>query len=463
MRWLRRLERRPPIEVSADLDALALAWVAWAHQEEVRKLIRNGRLRPLLPFCSPQTGPWGPLWCVRGGGRGLPTEDGPGVPLLSRSTVLGEAIVRWAHHQNHEGVDATVGRARRCAWVLRAADIARRIISSCYTCRLLKRQVAQQVMASLPLERRRPAAPFEYVATDIFGPFAVRDVVQRRVSRDVFGILFVCRVSTAVHLESIEDLTAASVVMAVRRFLAIRGAPKSIMSDPGTQLVAAAGTTKLWKAPEIAGVATDARIRWEFIPAGSQHRNGLAERFVGMCKRTLTMALNGVKCTKGELDTLLAETAMVINGRPLRVSSSAPDVVQAVTPNDLILGHTGQPAPINDYEQERWVPARLRFMGEVTRRFWGQWTVRVLPNIMRAQKWHQSHPNVGVGDVVLILYDSRVTQQYKLGRVVAADPDDDGKVRTVTVQYCKLGGAGGKHEVRRSVHTVVPIVPIDEQ
>ena len=74
----------------------------------------------------------------------------------------------------------------------------------------------------------------------------------------------------------------------MRRFFAIRGYPKSIVSDNGTQLVEA--VTELRKAikgldaKKLREFSAERGIEWRFITPGAPHHNGCAEALVKSVK-----------------------------------------------------------------------------------------------------------------------------------------------------------------------------------
>ena len=81
----------------------------------------------------------------------------------------------------------------------------------------------KQQMGSLPIERTTPAPPFNFTMVDLFGPYQVRGEVQKRVSGKVWGVLFVDMVSRAVHIEVMCGYDTDSFLMALRRFVSVRG------------------------------------------------------------------------------------------------------------------------------------------------------------------------------------------------------------------------------------------------
>ena len=133
-----------------------------------------------------------------------------------------------------------------------------------------------------------------------------------------------------------------------------------MVSDRGSQLVRAGMVLAEkekpgnWKWEDV--VRKNATTNWEFVPVGSQHRNGLSESMVKILKKSLHHALcPGTVLRYSELVTLLAKVAYAINSRPLGLSSTSQDSQQEdflspVTPNQLLLGTTDDDAPPMDYD-----------------------------------------------------------------------------------------------------------------
>ncbi|XP_066911613.1 uncharacterized protein [Clytia hemisphaerica] len=98
-------------------------------------------------------------------------------------------------------------------------------------------------MADLPKERLSVGShAFENVGVDYFGPINVKQ--GRRTRRTAgtakrYGALFTCMTTRALHLELAGDLSTDSFILALRRFRARRGNPKTIRSDNGTNFVGA--------------------------------------------------------------------------------------------------------------------------------------------------------------------------------------------------------------------------------
>ena len=91
-------------------------------------------------------------------------------------------------------------------------------------------------MADLPKDRTGPVPPFTYSAVDYFSPFFIKEG-RKEVKR--YGVLFTCKSSRAVHIETSTTLETDSYINALRHFLAERGPVRQIRSDRGTNFVGA--------------------------------------------------------------------------------------------------------------------------------------------------------------------------------------------------------------------------------
>jgi len=82
-------------------------------------------------------------------------------------------------------------------------------------------------MKDLHPVRTGPAAPFEYTTLDLFGPYIIRDVVRWRTKK-VWGVVFSCMASRAIHADLVEDLSTEGFLKTYQRFTAHMGHPKSL-------------------------------------------------------------------------------------------------------------------------------------------------------------------------------------------------------------------------------------------
>lgn len=144
-------------------------------------------------------------------------EDYKGVPLLPFHAWISTLLAREAHSERHDGVAGTLLRMRKKALITKGRIIARKVVDKCVVCRKTKARTCQQIMGGLPKERSSPAAPFQFTSVDLFGPYHVKDDVKRRRSTKVWGVLFCCMASQAIHVELASALTTESFLLAYQR------------------------------------------------------------------------------------------------------------------------------------------------------------------------------------------------------------------------------------------------------
>ena len=145
-----------------------------------------------------------------------------------------------------------------------------------------------QLMADLPSERLQEGAPFTHIGIDVFGNFYMHDgKTTRRTkgTRKIYVLLINCLASRAVHLEPLESMDTTSLMLALRRFFAVRGRCRSILSDHGSNFLGALsqldGFATLQAEVEAKG------ITWRFNPVGASHYGGAYERKIGSVRRVM--------------------------------------------------------------------------------------------------------------------------------------------------------------------------------
>ncbi len=226
--------------------------------------------------------------------------------------------------------------------------MAKKVVDSCVTCRKARAIKCQQIMSDLPPERTNAARPFEFATLDLFGPYEVKDGVRKKVRLKVWGIIFCCMASRAMHADVVSDQSAEGFLLAYQRFTALRGYPSKLWSDPGRNFVGAKPALKelyqlldqINKSElENEAVKNGTEWSWKIHPADSPHRNGAAEAAVHVVKRALLNLGGNGSFTWGEFQTFLYMAANLANERPIDArTQSREDCIQYISPNSLLLG-----------------------------------------------------------------------------------------------------------------------------
>ena len=87
----------------------------------------------------------------------------------------------------------------------------------------------------------------------------------------MYGVIFNCLSTRAVHVDLAADYSTDKFLMVLRRFVSIRGYPSKLYSDNGPQLVAAneelTNIVKGWNQKELQQFGVMEGFKWEFTPA----------------------------------------------------------------------------------------------------------------------------------------------------------------------------------------------------
>lgn len=431
----------------------------------------TGRFRKLAPIKGEDG-----IWRVGSRMRNLVpfTIDATLPKILPRTHKLTQLIMRDCHNFCHAGQDGTLCRFRAQGyWAVKAGCLAKKTKSDCIPCRKMDRIKLFQPLGEFTLERLKEPVAWGYCQLDLFGPFSCRGDVNPRTTKKIWGIIIEDSNSGAVHLDIVQDYSANSVIMSLRRFGSLRGWPGIICSDPGSQLESAGGKLDTWWASmgdTLRTLGSEKNFKWEISPPDSPWRQGKAERRIAIVKRLLRRAVGDSRVTPIELQTILMEIANICNERPIGLSKPREDGSYVlITPNQLLMGRSNSILPDDsNLVSELPVTSRYRLVHHVTTSFWKMWCSHVSPGLVVRQKWHTKSRNLQIGDLVMICEDSKVKAKYKLAVVDEVKLSEDDVVRSATVRYVTIrktpqGVDKVTHmRVTRSVQRLALIMPVEE-
>ena len=130
------------------------------------------------------------------------------------------------------------------------------------------------------------------------------------------------------------------------------------------------------------------------------------------------------------------EAESIVNGRPLTVDHlNSPDNPTPLTPNDLLTMKTKivLPPPSIFVKEDLYCTKRWRRAQFLANQFWSRWRKEYVQSLQITNKWTTPHKNLGVNDIVIIKDQNTPRNQWKLGKITEAHPDNDGLVRKVKV------------------------------
>lgn len=342
----------------------------------------------------------------------------------------------------HPGQAALINFIRQRYWLLNARSTVRQVTRKCVKCFRVNPQASAQLMGNLPRARIVPSPPFAVTGVDYAGPFLVRQGTYRPKLVKAYVAVYVCMTTKAIHLEIVSDLTSDAFLASLRRFISRRGLVQQLHSDNATNFKGANHEMHrlycLFKdqqaLDQLHQYCEPREIEWHFIPPDAPEFGGLWEAAVKSAKLHLKRILGNAKLTFEEFATLLTEIEAVLNSRPLFSISTDPEDVQVITPAHYLIGRplTAPAEPsletIKVSRLSRW--QHLQLMRE---QFWRTWSKDYLNSLQPRKKNRRMMPNLRSGMIVLVHDKTLPPLKWKMGRISAVYPDEEGLVRVVDV------------------------------
>ena len=410
----------------------------------------NIRKQPVQSMASLQPYKKNGIWVTRGRfGKALKRVLGPdSLPILGPTSRLSQLFIIYSHNQNHMGGGDALFRSRSLAWIVRGRTQSDKVAKNCLKCVRKMKTMMEQQMGDLPVERTNfPDKPWSSTSLDLLGSYEVRAMNNQRSKRKCYPVVCCCMVTGALHVELAHDYGTDAFLCAYSSFVALRSRPAMIYTDQGTQLIKASTYVtedpSTWDWAAVTKVEAQQGTKWRFCPPGAQFRNGLAEARVKALKHTMELLMfSGASSLNfNEFRCLLTRAANIINDRPLGVRHHGLGVdgeLLPITPNLLLLGKNSSsaPDPIQPFDDtEDQFTKRAAFINKLEETWWQLWYVQVFYSLFPLPKWKLRKDNLVIGDIVLVAWESKLGKgQYRMARVVRADQDDKGLVRTATVE-----------------------------
>ena len=400
-----------------------------------QSVAKSSSVKNLSPFIDEEG-------LVRVGGRlrnAMISRDSKNPYLVPHSHPIAKLIARDFHDVAHLGTEWVVSLVRRRYWITRVRNVVKSVARNCFKCKRLFASPSSQFMADLPLERIEIGKPpFVEVGLDCFGPILIK---QGRSQVKRYGCIFTCLACRAVHLEVLSGMDTDSFLNGLKRFIARRGQPQTIICDNGTNFVG--GRSELAKSMKSVDVqriekyALIKDIEWKFNPPYASHMGGIWERLIRTVRKVLAGLLDvnlSSRMSDDMLQTLLCEIESILNGRPLtKVSSDVLDD-RALTPNHLILLREHVAVPTGQFCEADLYRKKWRAVQHLADQFWRRWLREYVPELQRRCKWLDKNRNFKIGDLVLICDEQTPRCVWPMGIVEQVMTSNDGFVRSAKIR-----------------------------
>ena len=350
--------------------------------------------------------------------------------ILDASSPLAKLLIKHFHEcilMHIGGVNHLLSLLSKNYYILGARREIKNYLKGCVSCQKADPHPNRQVMAPLPdfrVPKEKLTAPFLSTGIDCAGPF-------RCASRKVWVVVFTCCEYRAVHFELISSMSTEAFLMAFQRFISIRGLPKSVISDNGTNFVGASNVLKdLIRKVDCDTIKSKfSEVDWHFTTPHCPHSGGVFERMVKSMKQALHKIIGGSLNPSIEFFmTALAEAADVINSRPLTVVDTDVNDITPITPNHFLRMWA---MPKLEVCPSVWFDKTYSKLGRVLSDLKRQFALEVVQKLHAYPKdWRRELEDFKVGDVVVLIEANHVGS-WPLARIIKTYPGPDGHVRHV--------------------------------
>jgi transposase InsO family protein len=372
-------------------------------------------------------------------------EDTKRPIILPKNCEIVDKFVQYLHEiEGHSGPEHILSVVRQKFRLIQGRRQIRRILHKCLKRGCVKPTPLTQQMAPLPSERTNDQAAFRHTAVDLFGPLFAKhwcqfDKCPHPPQTKVYGALFTCFHSRAVHLELIRDQGTEEFMAAFRSFVGRRGTPNTMYSDNAKNFKSACKEIRSlyrsinWSKVKETGLIN--KIDWQFSTERAPWTNAICERMVRSVKAPLRIILGSANLTYRQLSVILTEVEGIVNNRPLSLVTDHPDDLIPITPAELIIGRKMNQLPDPNIQHNETNIVHLWRKRQATlNSFWKRWRNDYLLAQDVRKKWRTpSHENL-VNKLVLIRDDNMARNEWKFGKITDTVKSKDGLIRTVVVK-----------------------------
>ena len=386
-------------------------------------------------------------------------------------------LYMWAAHKStHSYPKITLARSRTYAWIRKGYSLAKRVVKSCAWCILQLKLRVEQRLGDVQFERLQVGLPpWTNVAIDLGAPITVEGVVNKRSSMKCWPLLICCMLTGAIHIELMTGYGADNFLLSWWIFCEIRGYPARVQSDSGSQLKASVPVVTwsdqedptCWDWKEVTTATARTGTEFKIVSPGCQWRNGLAESQIKAMKRSLHQ-LSSASLIRNLSPTLnyqewvllLHRVSNISNERPLGVKNMTEDIIQPLTPNQLLIGRTKGKVTCPDSLPENYSQQKT-YSDTLLQTWWSHWYPQVFDNLIPYQSYRDSrrHTNLQPGDICLIRYDSKIKATFRYCRVLEVFDHDNNVLRNVRVRIGVRGSQVKPKEMMVGVQRLTLVTP----
>lgn len=389
------------------------------------------------------------------------------VPVIDKNSPVAFSIasdIHWNHNVvKHAGIETTLRHITKKTYIIEGRSLVKMIKKSCQRCRFLNKRTIEAVMGPLPESCITIAPSFYNTQLDLSGPYKAYSPMHKRTTIKVWLVVYCCCVTSAIHINVMDDYSSTAFIQSFTRFATRYGFPNKVYCDEGTQLVKGTKDMRLSFKDIQSKLHKDYHLTVETCPVGAHNMNGKVERKIREVNQSLEKSVHNERLSILQWETICAVISNCINDLPIAIGSVI-DVenMDLLTPNRLLLGRNNNRSPSGDLVISSDPTKLLNQSSKIYDAWFESWLMNHVPKLMQQSKWFNHERNLQIGDVVLFnKVESKLSKSYTYGMITNVEMGDDGNVRFVIVKY-QNDNEKVPRETRRSVRNLVLIHSVDD-
>ena len=396
----------------------------------------------------------------------LPQETTTPILMPKRNEIVEKFVLCLHSDHGHVKASHMLYVLRRQFRVVGGKREVSRILRLCTTRKCVTPIPLGQKLAPLPPQRMDEYVAWLSIAVDFFGPAQIKHKCELKEEcphkeKDkkhkcnlkarcphgeedkVWGCIFTCLQTRAVHLELVDSLSTTSFIQAFNRLCARRGQPAFVWSDNAKTFKSASRLlAQLYKKvdwQEVYQTAAKKGIEWRFGVEKAPHTNGVVERMVRSVKDALKTTLAAPNVSFRHLETMLIEVEGIINDRPLMSPTEDDNDPATVTPAMLCIGRPIHMIPMAEVDTKAGKDfSRMQvYRRELINKFWRRWRQDYL---LQQQVSRFTTGRMGIvekGQIVLLREENLSKGKWRLAKVIEPVLGRDGRIRRVKLRTSK--------------------------
>ena len=160
--------------------------------------------------------------------------------MLDRNHKLTELLILYSHLKVlHRGVKQTLTEFRQQYWITRGRSCVKKVIHPCIICKKLNgRPYLYPQHSDIPEFRFDDITPFHSVGVDYLGPLMCLPVYDVKVKLyKAWVVIYTCASTRAIILDVVHNYHSSTFINCLKRFIAKRGCPSTVISDNGKTFI----------------------------------------------------------------------------------------------------------------------------------------------------------------------------------------------------------------------------------